>query len=95
VRLTELNLVIRKGTNNPTYSVNYEVLLKTKIADKLLEDEKRPISGFNHGFIEWLYAITQTELEALFSDYMVSLGTDTPPVKMSSKELEYLTIELS
>ena len=51
-RLTELGILTRKGTNNPSYSVNYNNLLVFSIADKLLENENRPKSMFNHELID-------------------------------------------
>ena len=45
VRLVDLGLIKRKdGTNNPSYSVVYENLVVTTIADKFVEDEARPDS---------------------------------------------------
>ena len=53
IRLTDLGLLTRIGTNHPNYRINYEVLLDSSIADKLLEDDHRSKSIFNHELIEW------------------------------------------
>lgn len=95
VRLTEIGIVIRNGTNNPSYKVNYAKLVKTDIAEKLLEDEKRPVSVFNHEFIAWLRSLSKKELDEVFSDYTDSTVKDEPYIQISAKELEYLTVELS
>lgn len=91
VRLTELGLVTRDSRTSPTYSVNYKALLEASIDDKLLEDEKRPLSLFRHEFLEWLIELPQSELSDLFHDRQVSSKART----ITAKELEYLTIELS
>lgn len=95
VRLTELGLLTRHGTNNPNYSVNYERLIKSTTADKLLEDENRPSTRFNNGLIAWLEALTNEQLDTIFSEYAASLKPDKPLDLISAKELEYLTVELS
>ncbi|HEY1835402.1 MAG TPA: Fic family protein [Candidatus Saccharimonadales bacterium] len=93
-RLTELWLVDRRGpVNNPMYSINYEVLLTANVPGKLLEDENRPESRFNHGLIDWL---AQTSPEKLRQT--ISRSAATPKIKhskMSAKGLAYLTVELS
>ncbi len=94
IRLTDLGLLTRIGTNHPNYSINYEVLLDLNISDKLLENENRPKSMFNHELIEWLTKLSTKELELLLKiddDKLVFKH----PNKMTAKELEYLTIELS
>jgi len=95
VRLTELGLIIRKGTNNPTYSVNYEALINVAISDKLLEDEQRPTAAFHHEFISWLNSPARQDLNQLFGNYIDNTLRDTTRTIMSAKELEYLTVELS
>lgn len=95
VRLTELGLVIRDGTNNPTYSVNYEELIGVDISDKLLEDEKRPASVFHHDFVTWLMSLSSKQLGQLFGGYVDGTTYDKPHLPMSAKDLEYLTVELS
>lgn len=91
-RLKQLGLVRRGGPrNNPSYVVRYPSLLTTEIADKLLEDEDRPSSKFNHQLIGWLGKAPLGELGGLFG------GPDTVKkiMRMTAKDLEYLTVELS
>jgi Fic family protein len=92
-RLTELNLIKRDGPrNSPSYTINYPTLLATEIPEKILEDENRPESSFNHGLISWLHESPIRQFENDFGDKHV-----TPTVSniISAKELEYLTVELS
>lgn len=94
-RLTDIGLISKSGTNNsPSYSPSYEAVMHAMIADKLLEDENRPQSIFRHTFITWLDSLSGQQLDNLFSDYskVTELTTGN---KMSAKELEHLTIELS
>lgn len=95
VRLSELRFIIRKGTNNPTYIVNYEELIKADIPDKLLEVEDRPISLFNHGLLTWLGNLSNEEIERVFGGYPETFTTTKTYAQISTKELEYLTVELS
>lgn len=95
--LTEFGLVKKSGTNSPSYAINYEALLHSEIADKLLEDENRPLSRFHHEFITWLGGLSEKEVGLLFENHS-GTGRFTltgSPAKMSAKELEYLTVELS
>lgn len=92
-RLTELDLVKRNGLkNNPSYLVNYPYLLMAEIPDKILEDEHRPESSFNHRLIDWLREAPESQLEQSFGNAHVAFSAGH---KISAKELEYLTIELS
>lgn len=95
VKLTELGILSRKGTNHPTYNVNYDRLLKSAIADKLLEDDNRPKSLFNHDLITWLGELDKKEYELLLGNNKVSPKILRQERLMSAKELEYLTVELS
>lgn len=95
VRLTELEFIIRNGTNNPTYRVNYKKLIEADIPDKLLEIEDRPVSSFNHELIEWLSSLSNKEIDRVFGEYAKALMPAKPYTQMSAKELEYLTVELS
>ena len=95
VRLTDLGILTRKGTNNPTYKVDYAALLRAEIADKLLEDEKRPKTKFNHELIGWLASLSKKKSGLLFDELAGGAQNHKPHTKMSAKELEYLTIELS
>lgn len=94
LRLSELGVVVRKRTNNPTYYVDYKKLLTTELEPKILEDDKRPGIKFNWELVTWLNKLSQPEFELLFKDYLKGLKTSTSP-QMSAKELEYLTVELS
>ncbi|HUD81571.1 MAG TPA: Fic family protein [Patescibacteria group bacterium] len=94
-RLTELELLIRVGTNHPNYMVNYEKLFDLNITDKLLEDENRPKSIFNHELINWLLKLPTDKLELIFKNYIEDKIVSEHPKQMTAKELEYLTIELS
>ncbi|MGF7229043.1 MAG: Fic family protein [Candidatus Saccharibacteria bacterium] len=92
-RLVELDLIKRSGPKNgPSYAINYPSLLKTEIPDKILEDENRPESSFNHDLIDWLHEAPVEELEQSFGDTNITPDTGH---KISAKELEYLTVELS
>ena len=95
VRLTDLGLIERSSQTNPHYTVQYEQLLTTPISIKQLEDEKRPASRFRYEFVDWLSKLPAGELEQVFADRKPTQKHDAPSVKMSVKELEYLTIELS
>ncbi|CAN5638329.1 hypothetical protein BH23PAT2_BH23PAT2_09930 [soil metagenome] len=94
-RLTEVGVAIKHGTNHPTYTVNYEALLHTNIADKLLENEVRPESTLNMGFIDWLNSLSGSNLDKIFAvdDRVAKINNNQN--SMSAKELEHLTVELS
>lgn len=92
IRLVDLGIITRKGTNNPTYSVNYRQLIDVGIDEKLLEDENRPSTSLNHQFITWLNGLSGEALEEIFGSHTSKYE---PGAKMTAKELEYLTIELS
>lgn len=94
-RLTELGVITRHGTNHPNYTVNYAALLRTSIADKLLENEQRPGSIFNMHFIEWLSTLGTKELDAIFAPGILSTRPGKRSSSMTAKELEHLTVELS
>ncbi|HUD10396.1 MAG TPA: Fic family protein [Candidatus Saccharimonadales bacterium] len=94
-RLTDLGLLTRIGTNHPSYRVNHDKLLDLNIADKLLEDENRPKSIFNHELINWLLKLPADKLELLLSSNTNDKLVLKHPEQMTAKELEYLTIELS
>jgi Fic family protein len=94
-RLTDLELLIRNGTNNPSYKVNYEKLFNLNIADKLLENEERPKSIFNHELVDWLLKLPSNKLEEIFGGYIESNDESAHITQMTAKELEYLTVELS
>ncbi len=93
-RLSELNLIKRNGPrNSPSYVINYPSLLAAEIPDKILEDENRPESSFNHGLIDWLHETPARQLEQNFDSKQVA--SPSTRHKISAKELEYLTVELS
>lgn len=92
IRLVDLGVIARKGTNNPAYSVNYRQLINLDIDEKFLVDEDRPSTTLNHQFIAWLDSLSGEVLEEVFGHHT---PTFEPGTKMSAKELEYLTIELS
>jgi Fic family protein len=91
VRLVDLGVIIRNGTNNPTYSVDYRQLIDLDIDEKFLVDEDRPSTDLNHRFITWLDGLSAEALEEVFGKRM----PHESDAKMTAKELEYLTIELS
>lgn len=92
-RLVELGLVERHGTsNNPTYDICYSNLLNADIAAKMLEDEVRPSSSFNHHLLDWLESLQSSELAQYVGP---SNALPDKPTTMSAKDLEYLTVELS
>ena len=93
VRLTELGLLKRDGTNNPSYSVNYPALISSRVADKLLEDENRPTTTLHHEFLSWLGELPVDQIDKLFGkDIKYNTASNE---KMSAKDLEHLTVELS
>lgn len=94
VRLTELGLITRHGVNSPTYTLNYSDILQAQIPGKLLEDEKRPEAHFNHQFFTWLESSVEV-IDELFGNIQHKENAPKPNNKISAKELEYLTIELS
>lgn len=93
LRLVNLNLIIRRGSNNPSYSVDYGRLVCAEIPPKLLENETRPNTSYNFQLIDWLKTIHNDQLYNLIGD-TTNHKTDTKN-QMSAKELEYLTVELS
>ena len=94
-RLSDLGVAIRSGTNHPTYTLNYEALLHTNIADKLLENPERPESLFNVGFINWLDSLSSTEIDRIFTPEKLAQKLKKQNELMTAKDLEYLTVELS
>ena len=94
-RLNELEILKKIGTNHPSYKVNYEKLLDLRITDKLVEDENRPRSIFNHELVDWLLKLPTGEIDLIFKDYLEKVNTTEHPRQMTDKEIEYLTIELS
>lgn len=96
-RLVELGLVQRKGArNNPAYSVIYKSLVIADIPDKLLEDDQRPETTFNHDFITYLRASSEDIFDPLFPQSGQAFKNSAPPSPaMTAKDLEYLTVELS
>ena len=96
VRLIDLGLIKRNGgTNNPSYSVIYENLIVAPIADKFVEDEARPESTLNSNIIDWIKTIPEAELEFILGYNKEAYKPRATDKKMTAKELEYLTIELS
>lgn len=93
-RLTELGVAVKKGTNHPSYSVDYEALMRTNIPDKLLENEERPESVLNLGFIDWLHSLGVATLNDIFVPNNLSERLHRQD-SMTAKDLEHLTIELS
>ncbi len=94
-RLTELSIAVKQGTNHPTYTVHYEALVHTNIADKLLENEERPESTLNLDFIAWLDALSSNDLDRIFAPGDIAARLKSQQKPMTAKDLEYLTVELS
>ena len=94
-RLVELGVIKRNGTNNPTYDTIYEKLISTEIPDKLIIDEDRPESSLNFDLIDWLKSIPESELESALGLDKIVLDNLNTSGKMTAKDLEYLTVELS
>jgi len=94
LKLVELQIITRKGVNSPTYSINYEKLVTLTIPEKLLENEDRPTTTLNHAFIEWVSSLDTASLDGLFGNEPTK-NKNTAIEKMSPRDLEYLTIELS
>ena len=94
-RLTEIGIAKRFGPSNaPSYSIDYSCLLTSDVPDKLLENEGRPESKFNHELITWLKQTPANTLEQLLGS-PASSENQSHHSSMSAKELEYLTVELS
>lgn len=93
-RLAELGVAVKKGTNHPSYSVNYETLLRTNIPDKLLENEERPESTINLRFIDWLHSLSDSTLNETFASSDLSKKLRRQG-SMTARDLEHLTVELS
>lgn len=90
-RLAELQLLEQSGpANAPVYSVRYAKLLTTTIPERLLIREDRPSSTFNFELIDWLEQQGPTEIEGLLGQ-----DIDTSNNKLSRRDLEHLTVELS
>jgi len=92
-RLEEMGLVLKTGpSNNPTYGVNYAVLLNQAISQKILIDPARPGTGFNFGLLEFLKKTSEEDLSSIISliDY-----ADQDSCELSLRDIEYLTIEIS
>lgn len=94
-KLVELGVIARNGTNNPSYNIVYTELISTNIPDKLIIDESRPESSLNFEFIDWLKKIPESELESILGFDKTSIKNIDTKEKMTAKDLEYLTIELS
>jgi Fic family protein len=91
-RLMELGLIERIGpSNNPTYAVRYHSLVMARLPEGILEDVDRPESSFNHALIDWLHEVPVNQLEQTLGASR-AVATEN---KISAKELEYLTVELS
>lgn len=95
IRLTATGLIVRHGTNNPTYSIDHSRLLLANIDQKYLEDPQRPETGLNYQFLEWLKTSPGNELGAVITEAMDISKIKTSNQPITAKELEYLTIELS
>jgi Fic family protein len=90
--LVESGIINKHGSaNKPTYTINYPKLLFIDLPEKILEYEERAERFFNIELINWLNQLSGEEIDKLFGDDIKS------PInkKMTAKELEYLTIELS
>ncbi len=91
-RLAALGFIRRAGpVNNPSYEIRYDQLLMADIPETTLTDENRPETGFNFGLMNWL---ERTSLDTL-SGVLDSLPQHIKAGKLTAKELEYLTVELS
>jgi Fic family protein len=94
-RLVDIGIIKRNGTNNPTYEIIYEKLVGTVIPEKLIIDEFRPESSLNFHLIDWLKSVPESELETILGIDKTTFGNLGTNDKMTAKDLEYLTIELS
>jgi Fic family protein len=94
-RLVDLGVIKRNGINNPSYDIVYSKLAGAIIPEKLIIDESRPESSYNFEFIDWLKAIPENELESILGFDKTILNNLGSNDKMTTKDLEYLTIELS
>lgn len=93
VRLMDLGILEKRGPqNNPSYGVKYDALLTTSIPEKIFDDEERPDCGYNRAWIEWLKGLSDVEAGDLLGPSFL-YGHNS--YKMTNKELEYLTVELS
>jgi hypothetical protein len=94
-RLVDLGLTQKHGpSNNPSYTVEYANLICAEIPEKIIEDEERPESTLNQDLIAWLHTIELADFAPLGLPNPKIFG-DTSGAKISQKDLEYLTVELS
>ena len=94
-RLTELGLVNKQGpSNNPAYTINYASLVVANIPEKIFYDDDRPETHYNFALLDWLEQTDNQLFERLLSGNSEYHSPATTP-KLSMKELEYLTVELS
>jgi Fic family protein len=92
-RLEELGLATKDGpSNNPTYGVNYALLLKHAVAQKIFFDSARPYSIFNFGLLEYLKSTTEQDLSNILEPFEYS---NQDKHELSLRDIEYLTIEIS
>lgn len=90
-RLVALSLVTQGGpSNDPSYTINYQVLLKFKLDEKIITDEHRPESIFNFPLLGWLTDLTAGEMDEHLGAPILE-----PTKSMTQRELEHLTVELS
>ena len=92
VRLSEAGLIQRHGLTDPRYSINYERILQQQINTNLFEDINRPETSFNFGLVDWLSTNGPQALVSVLPDKELPLAK---PQKMTNRELEHLTVELS
>ena len=91
IRLVDLNLIIRRGINDPRYSLNYGQLIKQPIRPALLEDINRPTSSFNFAFLKWLADANLDLAKTMLANKPIDLDYK----KMNRREVEHLMVELA
>lgn len=93
-RLIDLELVNRVGpANSPKYAPNYGQIIYVDVPAKLFDNEARPVSNYRFSLVDWLYDQTPEQLEKLFNSSSAKINQTEE--RITTKDLEYLTVELS
>lgn len=92
--LVDLGLIKKHGAlNSPYYTASLSDILRADVPPKLFDDEARPTSRYRFAFIDWLSDLTSEQINTIFTGGLTQASH--PEIHMSTKDLEYLTVELS